>query len=89
MYKDREERATGQAAGANDERAKTMSRFLVKKVAVQLGSRDDRRGEIEILGGLAVGDQVLRSPGGNLSDGQKAQRVAPGAGAASALASAK
>jgi membrane fusion protein, multidrug efflux system len=62
---------------------------VVKKVAVQLGSRDDRRGEIEILGGLAVGDQVLRSPGGNLSDGQKAQRVAPGAGAASALASAK
>jgi pyruvate/2-oxoglutarate dehydrogenase complex dihydrolipoamide acyltransferase (E2) component len=47
------------------------------------------RGEIEILGGLAVGDEVLRAPGGNLSDGQKAQRVAPGAGAASALASAK
>ena len=40
-------------------------------------------------GNQGIGDQVLRSPGGNLSDGQKAQRVAPGAGAASALASAK
>lgn len=34
MYKDRDERAGGQAAAANEKGAKTMSRFLVKKVAV-------------------------------------------------------
>lgn len=34
MYKDRDERAGGQAAAANEEGAKKMSRFLVKKVAV-------------------------------------------------------
>jgi 3-hydroxyacyl-CoA dehydrogenase len=34
MYKDRDERAGGSAPAANDEGTKTMSRFLVKKVAV-------------------------------------------------------
>lgn len=59
---------------------------LIKRTAVLLGARDDRRGEVVISGGLVAGDQVLRAPGSNLTDGQKVQRVAPGAGAASAVA---
>lgn len=60
----------------------------LKKVAVTLGERDDRRGEIVIASGLALGDQVLRAPTGNLTDGVPVQRVAAGAGAASAVAAA-
>lgn len=58
----------------------------LKKVAVTLGERDDRRGEVVILSGLALGDEVLRAPSSNLVDGAAAQRVKPGAGAASAVA---
>ncbi len=54
------------------------------KTAVKLGDRDVRRGEIEVKRGLAAGDQVLRAPTSTLVDGQRIQRVAPGAGAASA-----
>lgn len=57
----------------------------LKKVAVTLGERDDRRGEVVIASGLALGDQVLRAPTGNLVDGSPVQRVAAGAGAASAV----
>ncbi len=57
----------------------------LKKVAVTLGERDDRRGELVILSGLAQGDLVLRSPTGALVDGAPVQRVAAGAGAASAV----
>ncbi|MCY4744235.1 efflux RND transporter periplasmic adaptor subunit [Pelomonas sp. UHG3] len=57
----------------------------LKKVAVTLGDRDDRRGELVILSGLALGDVVLRSPTGALVDGAPVQRVAAGAGAASAV----
>ncbi len=60
----------------------------LKKVAVTLGERDDRRGEVVILSGLAQGDQVLRSPTGSLVDGAPVQRVAAGAGAASGVPSA-
>ncbi|MFG6413433.1 efflux RND transporter periplasmic adaptor subunit [Roseateles sp. DC23W] len=56
----------------------------LKKVAVTLGERDDRRGEVVISSGLAMGDQVLRAPTGSLTDGAAVQRVAAGAGAASA-----
>lgn len=56
----------------------------LKKVAVTLGERDDRRGEVVIVSGLAMGDQVLRAPTGSLTDGAAVQRVAAGAGAASA-----
>lgn len=59
----------------------------LKKVAVTLGERDERRGEVVILSGLSQGDQVLRSPTGSLVDGAPVQRVAAGAGAASAVAS--
>lgn len=57
----------------------------LKKVPVTLGERDERRGEVVIASGLALGDEVLRSPSGNLADGAPVQRVAAGAGAASAV----
>lgn len=57
----------------------------LKKVPVTLGERDDRRGEVVIAAGLALGDEVLRSPTGSLVDGAPVQRVAAGAGAASAV----
>lgn len=57
----------------------------LKKVQVTLGERDDRRGEVVIAAGLALGDEVLRSPTGSLVDGAPVQRVAAGAGAASAV----
>ena len=60
----------------------------LKKVNVTLGERDDRRGEVVIAAGLALGDQVLRAPSGNLTDGAAVQRVAAGSGAASAVAAA-
>jgi membrane fusion protein, multidrug efflux system len=59
---------------------------VLRKVPVQLGARDDRRGEVVIVAGLKEGDLVLRAPGSQLADGQKLQRVKPGAGAASAVA---
>lgn len=58
----------------------------LKKVSVTLGERDDRRGEVVVLAGLALGDVVLRSPTSSLTDGAPVQRVASGAGAASAVA---
>lgn len=58
----------------------------LKKVSVQLGERDARRGEWVIKSGLKAGDEVLRTPVGSLSDGQKVQRVGSGAGVASAPA---
>lgn len=60
----------------------------LKKVAVTLGERDDRRGEVVIASGLSLGDEVLRAPTGTLTDGASVQRVAAGAGAASAVAAA-
>lgn len=59
---------------------------VLNKVAVELGERDARRGEFVIRSGLAVGDQVLRSPGSNLKDGQKVQIIASAVPAASAAA---
>jgi multidrug efflux pump subunit AcrA (membrane-fusion protein) len=56
------------------------------KTTVKLGDRDSRRGVIEVKSGLALGDQVLRAPTSTLVDGQAFQRVAAGAGAASAVA---
>ncbi|MBV8034306.1 efflux RND transporter periplasmic adaptor subunit [Roseateles sp.] len=60
----------------------------LKKVAVTVGGRDERRGEVVIASGLALGDEVLRAPAGNLVDGAPVQRVAAGSGAASAVAAA-
>lgn len=41
------------------------------KVAVKLGERDARSGELPVLAGLAAGDRLLRRPGSTLVDGQK------------------
>jgi membrane fusion protein, multidrug efflux system len=60
----------------------------LKKTTVTLGERDERRGEIVIKTGLAMGDEVLRNPSSNLKDGAPLQRVKPGAGAALAVAAA-
>jgi membrane fusion protein, multidrug efflux system len=58
----------------------------LRKVSISTGARDDRRGEVVVASGLKAGDEVLRSPTSTLVDGQKLQRVKPGAGAASAVA---
>ncbi|MBT9487787.1 MAG: efflux RND transporter periplasmic adaptor subunit [Rubrivivax sp.] len=64
------------------------------KVAVRLGERDARTGEVPVLSGLAAGDRLLRNPGSTVSDGQavefaKAAPVAAPATAAPASAAAK
>ena len=45
----------------------------IQRVAVKLGERDSRRGEFPVLGGLAAGDRILRSPSSGLVDGQSAR----------------
>jgi RND family efflux transporter MFP subunit len=45
----------------------------VAKVAVQLGERDERRGEYPVKGGLADGDVILRNPGSTLIEGQRVE----------------
>jgi RND family efflux transporter MFP subunit len=56
------------------------------KTPVTLGERDARRGEVEILKGVAAGDRVLRSPGATLVDGQHVEFAKPAAPAASVTA---
>lgn len=56
----------------------------INKVAVQLGARDERSGELELKGGLADGDVLLRNPGSSLVDGQRVEMAKAVAGAASA-----
>jgi RND family efflux transporter MFP subunit len=53
------------------------------KVAVKIGERDPRTGELPVLEGLAAGDRILRSPGSTLVDGQKFE-LAAAAGSAAA-----
>jgi len=58
-------------------------------VAVQLGDRDERRGEFPVKNGLADGDMILRNPGSSLVEGQQIEftKAAPApVGAASAAA---
>ena len=43
------------------------------RVDLQVGTRDQRTGNIEIKSGLAAGDTVLRNPSSNLKDGQKVE----------------
>ena len=57
------------------------------RAPVQLGERDARSGEWRLLGGLAEGDVILRSPGSTLVDGQKVE-FAKAAAVSSAAASA-
>lgn len=62
---------------------------VLRKVAVQLGERDARRGEYPVRGGLAEGDRILREPVGALVDGRRVELVASvGASASSAAGSA-
>ncbi|MBI3286348.1 MAG: efflux RND transporter periplasmic adaptor subunit, partial [Burkholderiales bacterium] len=60
---------------------------LLKKVALNIGERDPRRGDYVVNSGLADGDQVVRNPGSTLKDGQKIRLVAS-AGAAQPAAAA-
>jgi RND family efflux transporter MFP subunit len=64
---------------------------VLSKVAIQVGERDARRGEIVVRAGLAEGDRILRNPGSGLADGQALElaspvAAAPGAGAGGAPA---
>jgi RND family efflux transporter MFP subunit len=57
----------------------------IRKVAVRLGDRDARSGDVPVLAGLAAGDRILRNPGSALVDGQKVEfAAATAADAASA-----
>jgi len=57
----------------------------VQKTPVRLGDRDARRGEVVIADGLAQGDQVLRTPGQTLVDGQRVELARPAAALASSV----
>jgi len=48
---------------------------LVKQL-VQTGSRDPRYGTIEVLSGVAIGDEILRHPQGQLKEGASIARTA-------------
>lgn len=61
---------------------------LLKKVSVQLGERDPRRGEYPVKSGLSAGDRILRNPGSTLADGQPVEFVRPAAAAAEAASGA-
>lgn len=63
----------------------------LSKVALRLGERDARSGELPVLSGLAAGDRILRSPGSTLVDGQKFEFAAapPAVSAAASAAAAK
>lgn len=49
----------------------------LQKVAVRLGERDARSGEVPLLSGVAAGDRVLRNPSATLLDGQAIEMAAP------------
>jgi membrane fusion protein, multidrug efflux system len=67
----------------------------LQKVAVGLGERDTRTGQVPVLSGLAAGERVLRNPGSGLRDGQlyefskAAVPAVPAATAATAATAAK
>lgn len=56
----------------------------IAKVPVTLGERDARRGEVVVTAGVAPGDQLLRTPGSTLVDGQKVELARPAAPAPAA-----
>ena len=43
----------------------------IHKIAIVLGPRDQRRGDYVVKSGLTEGDQLLRSPGSTLKEGQR------------------
>ncbi len=57
----------------------------LSKVALKLGERDTRTGQVAVTAGLSKGDMVLRKPTSTLKDGQAVELAkAPAASAASA-----
>src|SRR3990167_8934066 len=50
----------------------------LKKTEVELGSKDERWGTVELLSGVISGAQILRHPQGALSDGSKAELAVAG-----------
>lgn len=62
----------------------------ISKVALTLGERDPRSGEVPVLKGLAAGDRILRRPSNALVDGQafEVAKAVPAASAAPVAASA-
>ena len=61
---------------------------VLNRVALKVGDRDARSGEVPVLAGLATGDRVLRSPGSALVDGQRVELSKPAAAAVPAAAAA-
>ena len=60
-----------------------VSAGQLRKVAIELGERDPRSGQIVLRAGLGDGDQLIRNPTSALSDGQplQLQPAAPKSGA--------
>ena len=60
-----------------------VSAGQLRKVAIELGERDPRSGQIALRAGLDGGDQLIRNPTSALSDGQplQLQPAAPKSGA--------
>ncbi len=56
------------------------------KVAVKIGERDARSGEVPVLAGLAAGERILRRPGSALVDGQKVDFASPATAEAASAA---
>jgi membrane fusion protein, multidrug efflux system len=56
----------------------------IGRVAVQLGERDERRGEFPVKSGLGDGDVILRNPGSTLIEGQRVEFAKAAASAAAA-----
>ena len=56
---------------------------VLRKIAVQLGERDERLGRYEVLSGLSVGAQVLRHPVGAMKEGVAIQLTSEIAASAS------
>jgi hypothetical protein len=61
----------------------------LNQVALQIGARDPRTGNIEIRSGLAEGDTILRNPSSSFKEGQTAELATakPPTAAASAASS--
>ncbi len=63
-----------------------VGKGVVQKVALKLGERDARNGDVQVLDGLVAGDRLLRNPGGTLVDGQKFEFAKPVAAASAPAA---
>lgn len=57
---------------------------VLRRVALDLGERDARRGDYTVRAGVAPGDRLLRHPMGNLRDGQPVQETRSAGATASA-----